>query len=54
MWDGLIKAWKLQMHAWNAKIGESESVTTGNDVTKEVEEQNVTANEHQAEMERAE
>ena len=42
-WDGLIKAWKLQIHAWNARndfsIGEWESVTTGNDVTKEVEEQ---------------
>ena len=45
-WDGLIKAWKLQIHVWNAKIGESESVTTTNDVAKEVDEQNVTANEH--------
>ena len=37
-WDGLVKAWKLQVHAWNAKndfsIGEWESVTTGTDVTK--------------------
>lgn len=41
-WDGLIKAWKLQIHAWNARndfsIGEWESVTTGNDVTKEEDE----------------
>ena len=48
----MIKAWKLQIHVWNAKIGESESVTTGNDVTKEVEEQNGTSHEQQAEMER--
>ena len=23
-WDGLIKAWKLQIHAWNASSKESE------------------------------
>ena len=38
-WDGLIKAWKIQIHAWNARndfsIGDWESVPTGNDVTKD-------------------
>ena len=50
-WDGLIKAWKLQIHAWNARndfsIGEWESVTTGNDVTKEVEEQSKEVEENE-------
>ena len=38
-WDGLVKAWKLQIHAWNARndfsIGDWESVPTGDDVTKD-------------------
>lgn len=40
-WDGLVKAWKLQIHAWNARndfsIGDWESVPTGTDVTKDTE-----------------
>jgi len=38
-WDGLVKAWKLQIHAWNSRndfsIGDWESVPTGTDVTKD-------------------
>lgn len=40
-WDGLIRAWKLQLHAWNAKGGQHRhdfTIETWNNVIAEQKE----------------